>query len=372
MSILTPEYIAKVPKLGFGMMRMPEINGEIDIEQVKQMVDHYMDAGMNYFDTAWFYHGGKSELALKEAVVGRYPRESFTVADKMPIWEAETSEDLEKIFNTQLERCGVEYFDFYLMHALNGGNHEKNIKLGAYDFVKRMKEEGKIKSIGFSFHGSLDDLRTIMADQSEMMEFVQLQLNYYDWETNYQEEYHIVRSYNKPIVVMEPVRGGFLAKMPREIEDSFKAIHPDMSIASWAIRFVASLPGVMCVLSGMSNMDQMVDNVGYMKDFQPLNEVESAVVEKAAKTLHQAPTIPCTDCKYCIDCPIEIPIFDIFKVYNEEFVNKKAVGDFKRKYAEFDVSNNASACVACGMCESVCPQNIPIIEKLADIANLAE
>jgi len=372
MSILTPEYIAKIPKLGFGMMRMPELNSEVDIEQVKKMTDHYMDAGMNYFDTAWFYHGGKSETILREAVVKRYPRESFTVADKMPIWEAETAEDVERIFNTQLERCGVEYFDFYLMHALDGEKHKKNVKLGAYDFVKRMKEEGKVKSIGFSFHGSLDDLRTILIDQSEMMEFVQLQINYYDWEFNYQEEYNIVRSYNKPIIVMEPVRGGFLAKMPREIEESFKAIHPDMSIASWAIRFVASLPGVMCVLSGMSNMDQLVDNVGYMRDFQPLNELESATVDKAAKILIQAPTIPCTDCKYCIDCPIEIPIFDIFGVYNEEFVNNKNISGFNRKYAEFDISCNASACVECGMCESVCPQNIPIIEKLADIADLAE
>jgi len=372
MSILTAEYIAKAPKLGFGMMRMPENDGAIDIEHVNKMVDHYMEAGMNYFDTAWFYHGGRSELALKESVVGRYPRESFTVADKMPIWEAETPEDLERIFNTQLERCGVEYFDFYLMHALNSGNHEKNNKLGAYDFVKRMKEEGKIKSIGFSFHGSLDDLRTIMAEQADLMEFVQLQLNYYDWEFNYQEEYNIVRSYNKPIVVMEPVRGGFLAKMPREIEAAFKAVHPHMSIASWAIRWVASLPGVMTVLSGMSNIDQLTDNVGYMKDFQPLNELELATVEQAAKTLIQAPTIPCTDCKYCIDCPIEIPIFDIFGAYNEEFVNNKNIGAFKKRYSEFDISANAAACIECGMCEAVCPQNIPIIEKLADIAALVE
>lgn len=373
MSILTEASIKKsVPKLGFGMMRLPMKGEDIDREQVNQMVDHYMDSGMNYFDTALFYHGGKSEGVLKEAVVKRYPRESFTVADKMPIWEVNEPADVEKIFNTQLERCGVEYFDYYLLHALDGDKNKKCEEMGAYEFCLRMREEGKIKSFGFSFHGTTADIKHILANHGSEFEFVQLQINYYDWEFDYKEQYEITRSYDLPIVVMEPVRGGFLAKMPKEIEASFKAFHPEMSIASWALRWVTSLEGVIISLSGMSNMEQLVDNVSYMKDFKPLTEAENAVVEQAVKLLLEAPIIPCTDCKYCIECPMEIPIFDIFAVYNGEFINKKSLGDFKKNYNEFDSNSNAAACVACGFCEPLCPQNIPIIEKLADIAALTE
>jgi len=369
MSILTEEYIAKnVPKLGFGLMRLPT-NGaddDINIDRTKEMVDYYMDNGMNYFDTAWFYHGGKSEGAFKEAVVDRYPRESFVVADKMPIWEVDKPEDVERIFNIQLERCGVDYFDYYLLHALDGAKNKKSEDMGAYDFCLKMKEEGKIKSFGFSFHGTTEDIKHILASHPEF-EFVQLQLNYYDWEFDYKEQYEIARSYDLPIIIMEPVRGGFLAKMPQEIEDSFKAINPDMTIASWSIRWAASLDGVMTTLSGMSNMEQMIDNVSYMKDFQPLTAEENAAVEKAVKLLVDAPIIPCTDCKYCADCPVDIPIFDIFGIYNEEFLNKQNLSDFKKKYNEIDKSVNASACIECGVCEPLCPQHISIIKKLADI-----
>ena len=370
MSRLTEAFIKEhVPKLGFGMMRLPMKGDEIDQEHVNQMVDYYMENGMNYFDTSWFYHGGKSEVALREAVVKRYPRESFMIADKLPIWEVNEASDIERIFNTELERCGVEYFDFYLLHALNDGNNKKCEELGAYEFCLRMKEEGKIKHFGFSFHGSTDDIKHILATHPEY-EFAQLQINYYDWEFDFRVQYEVARSHNMPIIVMEPVRGGFLAKMPKEIEDNFKAIHPDMSIASWAVRWAASLDGVFCTLSGMSSMEQMVDNVSYMKDFKPLNEEEKAAVEKAAKLLMEAPTIPCTDCKYCIDCPVDIPIFDIFGQYNDEFVNKKNLWEFNNKYKEIEADKNAAACIACGMCEAVCPQNIPIIEKLADIVAL--
>lgn len=372
MSLLTKEYIEKnVPKLGFGLMRLPLVEGskEIDLEQVKKMADHYMESGMNYFDTAWMYHDGASEVAFREAVVKRYPRESFTVADKMHASFLDTPEDVERMFQTQLERCGVEYFDYYLLHALDGEKHAKNEDFGIYDFALKMKAEGKIKSVGFSFHGTTEDLKKILADRPEL-EFVQLQLNYYDWEFDYKEQYEIVRAHDKPIIIMEPVRGGFLAKMPVDIENDFKAADPSKSVASWAVRWVASLDGVMTVLSGMSSLEQMVDNVSYMKDFSPMTEAEVAVVTKAAKALIEAPTIPCTDCKYCIDCPVEIPIFDIFKVYND-FVNDKQVSPFKKAYAAFDESCNADACIACGYCESVCPQNIPIIDRLADIHALA-
>ena len=369
MSILTKEYIEEnVSKLGFGLMRLPT-NGaddDINIDQTKEMVDYYMDNGMNYFDTAWFYHGGKSEGAFKEAVVDRYPRESFVVADKMPIWEVDKPEDVERIFNTQLERCGVEYFDYYLLHALNGEKNKKCEDMGAYEFCLKMKEEGKIKSFGFSFHGTTEDIKHILVNHPEF-EFVQLQVNYYDWEFDYKEQYEITRSYDLPIIIMEPVRGGFLAKMPKEIEDMFKAANPDMSIASWSVRWVASLDGVMTTLSGMSNMEQMIDNVSSMKDFKPLTTEEKAVVEKAVKLLVDAPIIPCTDCKYCADCPVDIPIYDIFGIYNEEFLNNQSLSDFNKKYKEIDKSVNASACIQCGLCEPLCPQNIPIIEKLADI-----
>ena len=373
MNMLTEAFIEEnIPKLGFGMMRLPMKGDEIDQEQVNQMVDYYMENGMNYFDTSWFYHGGKSEIAFREGVAKRYPRESFFIADKLPIWEVNEPADVERIFNTELERCGVEYFDFYLLHALNDANEKKCVEMGAYEFCLRMKEEGKIKHFGFSFHGSTDDIKHILASHADVFEFVQLQINYYDWEFDFKEQYEITHSYNLPIIVMEPIRGGFLAKMPKEIEDSFKAIHPDLSIASWAMRWVTSLDGVFCSLSGMSSMEQMIDNVSFMKDFQPLNEEEYAVVEKAAKLLIEAPTIDCTDCKYCIDCPIEIPIFDIFGIYNDSFVNQKNLHEFKNKHNEIAKDKNAAACIACGFCEPLCPQNIPIIEKLADIAALTE
>jgi len=373
MSGLTEAYIKEnVPKLGFGMMRLPTngSNSDIDIEHLKKMADYYMENGMNYFDTAYFYHDGKSEEAFKEAVSKRFPRDSYTVADKMPIWMADKPEDVERIFNEQLERCGVDYFDYYLVHALDGEKHAKNKEFGAYDFCMKMKEEGKIKFLGFSFHGTTEDLKLILKERPEM-EFVQLQLNYYDWEFDYREQYDIVRSYDLPIIIMEPMRGGFLAKMPKGIEDLFKAVHPDMSVASWANRWVGSVDGVMIVLSGMSNIEQMKDNVSYMKDFKPLTTEESATVDKAVKILLEAPTIPCTDCKYCVECPMEIPIFDIFKVYND-FVNTKNISDFKKAYNAFEAEKNADDCVACGMCEPVCPQNIEIINKLADIAALVE
>ena len=373
MGLLTEAYIKEnVPKLGFGLMRLPknsDSNSDINIEHFKKMADYYMDNGMNYFDTAYMYHDGKSEVAFKEAVVKRYPRESYTVADKLPIWEVEKPEDVERVFNEQLARCGVDYFDYYLLHALDGEKHEKHEKMGSYEFCMKMKAEGKIKHFGFSFHGSIEDLKHILATHPEH-EFVQLQINYYDWEFDYREQYEIVRSYNLPIIIMEPVRGGFLAKMPADMEKIFKDEEPDMSIASWSIRWVASLDGVMTVLSGMSTIEQMVDNVSYMKDFQPMTTRENEVVAQVAKALIEAPTIPCTDCKYCIECPIEIPIFDIFGVYND-FVNTKSVSEFKKAYAKFEIGANAAACVECGLCESICPQNIDIINRLADIDALA-
>ena len=372
MNLLTEDFIKNnIPRLGFGAMRLPTkgSNADIDIEETKKMVDYYMDNGMNYFDTAYFYHEGSSENAMKEAVVKRYPRESFILADKLPIWHAETAEDIPKLFNEQLERCGVDYFDFYLLHALDGEKNTKCEELAAYEYCLKMKEAGKIKFLGFSFHGSPKDLRHILSNHPEL-EFVQLQLNYYDWEFPYKKCYEIAREYKLPIILMEPIRGGFLAKLPPAIEKIFTEINPNVSIASWAMRFSASLDGVITILSGMSALEHVKDNVAHMKDYQPLTTVEEEAIKKVAKALIDLPTVPCTDCKYCAECPAEIPIFDIFNIYNEFVNDKQKIWQFHKDYREIDANRRADACVACGVCEPVCPQKIEIIERLAEIAAL--
>ena len=369
------DFIAKhnIPKLGFGCMRFPTLgaDNEIDIEEVKKMVDVYMDAGFNYFDTAWMYHGGKSENAVKQAVVERYPRESFTVVDKLPGWSCETPEDVERIFNEQLERCGVEYFDIYLLHAINGESNEKHERLGSYEFCLRMKEEGKIKSFGFSFHGSTEDARNIMAKHHEKFDVVQLQVNYFDWLREYREQYEIVTSYDKPIICMEPVRGGMLARLPEHIGAMLTEANPDVSHASWAIRWVGSLPEVVNVLSGMSNMEQLDDNIKSTKNFVPLSAEERAVTDKVAQALMDLPQVACTSCNYCIDCPEGIPIAKIFEKYNKFLETRSAFG-FRQAYKEVAPDKNASHCTSCGVCVAICPQLLDIPARMKEIAVLMD
>lgn len=368
--------LSVMPKLGFGLMRLPEIDGVIDHEHVCRMVDKYMAAGMNYFDTAYIYHGGKSEPAAREALVKRYPRDSFMIATKLPAWELKSKDDIEKVFNDQLQKTGVDYFDFYLLHSVeDGSNYDTYVKYDCFEWGLKKQAEGKIKHFGFSYHGSPELLEEIL-DKHPTPEFVQIQFNYLD-RTNpvvrSQRLYEILRDRNIPIIVMEPVRGGMLASMAPEIEAKFKAVRPDKSIASWALRFVASLPGIMTILSGMSSEEQMDDNIGTFKNFEPLTDEEFAVVDEVTEKLLGIPQIGCTACKYCCDgCPMQISIPDVFRTIN---TLRRYPDDWRSKnfYAGLvQRSGKASDCVACGQCEGVCPQHLPIIELLKEAAEILD
>ena len=362
-------------KLGFGCMRLPlknkKIGGSVDLERTKEMVDYYLKDGFTYFDTAYMYHDGRSERSVRESLVKRYPRESFLLADKMPVGMLVVKGDTGRIFRHQLKRCGVEYFDYYLLHALNAKYLEKAEKLGVFQYLLEKKAEGKIKKLGFSFHDSAEVLDRILTRHPEM-EFVQLQINYLDWEdSNVQSRlcYEVARKYGKDIIVMEPVKGGKLANVPEKVEELFKQLHPDWSVASWAVRFVAGLDGVISVLSGMSNMDQLADNMSYMSDFEPLGEREIAILKVAAGIINNQDSIPCTACRYCTaGCPMDIPIPEYFMAYN-----KKLAGD--RDYKEFflehtDQKGRADECIRCKKCEQSCPQHIDIVKRLADIKDI--
>ena len=277
--------VTKMPKLGFGMMRLPEKDGELDLEQICKMVDAYLASGMNYFDTAYMYCGGKSESIVKKALVERHPRESFTLTTKLPQWMMDEGiEGRDRIFNDQLARTGAGYFDYYLLHSVeDGANYEGYVKYDCFNWAKKKKEEGLIKHFGFSFHGTPELLDKILSEHPEV-EIVQIQMNYADWDNPLIQSgrlYEVLRKYNMPFLVMEPVKGGSLASAGKEIEAEMKRVHPDASIASWALRFAASLPGVATVLSGMSNEEQMEDNIKTFRNFVPLNEEEKAVIAKA-------------------------------------------------------------------------------------------
>lgn len=369
-------------KLGFGLMRLPLLdkddNTSIDLEQMKKMVDLFMERGFTYFDTAYPYHNGHSETAFREAVVKRHPRESFTVTDKMPIWNINSADDMERIFNEQLERCGVEYFDYYWLHALNKSYYEKVQQFDAFNFILNKKAEGKIRHIGFSFHDESSLLEKILTEHPEA-EFVQLQINYIDMDSPTVEAsncYDICTRHGKPVIVMEPVKGGSLANVPEKVEELFKNINPDMSIASWAIRFAASLPNVMMVLSGMSNMEQVDDNTSYMQDFVSLNEQEMAAIGSAAATIKESIAIPCTACHYCTDdCPMDIAIPEYFALYNTlmQFGKERQWINCITYYNNLSKTHSkASECLQCGQCEGHCPQQLPIIDNLELMAQTFE
>ena len=363
--------LQKMPKLGFGLMRLPEKDGTIDSEHLNRMVDAYMQAGMNYFDTAYVYHGGNSEKAIKEALVKRYPRDRFMLATKLPAWCLKQPEDRDRIFNEQLERCGVDYFDFYLLHSIeDGGNGETYERLDCYNWGLQKKAEGRIRHFGFSFHGSPAYLNRIL-DAHPEIEFVQIQLNYADWNNpvvRSGELYEILHSRNIPMIIMEPVKGGTLAKLTPELEAMFKTVRPGASVASWALRFVGSLPGVMTILSGMSTEEQMADNICTFSRFEPLTEEEKALVEKVKTIMLNVPQIGCTSCRYCTPgCPMNISIPDVFRAVN----TMSLYGDVFRPKAFYggligQGYGRASACIACGQCEGVCPQHLPIIDLLKD------
>jgi len=367
-----------IPKLGFGLMRLPMLNGEIDVEQVKKMVDLFLAKGFRYFDTAYGYNGGNSEKAIREALVERYPRDSYLLATKLPAWAGvKTKEEAQKMFYKSLERTGAGYFDFYLLHNLGESRTQSFDKFEIWEFLQQKKQEGLIQHIGFSFHDKAAVLDKILTEHPEM-EFVQLQINYADWDNPMIESklcYEVARKHGKPVVIMEPVKGGLLASPPPNVEKIFKDANPNASLPSWAIRYAASLDGIITVLSGMSSVEQLEDNISYMGKFEPLSEKERETINMAQSVLSTIPSIPCTSCDYCMEgCPQSIAIPGIFKSMNmiNIYNNVQAAKNSYTWNTKGNHLNGASACISCGHCESVCPQHINIIDELKKAAAIFE
>ncbi|MBR3281550.1 MAG: aldo/keto reductase [Clostridia bacterium] len=362
-------------KLGFGCMRLPMKGDEVDYDEFNKMIDYYMEQGFNYFDTAHGYIGGKSEIAVRECLAKRYPRESYVLTNKLTAPYFKTREDIKPFLLNQLEWCGVEYFDYYLMHAQDRNNYGHFQNTNAYAECVKLKEEGLIKHLGISFHDSAEMLEQILGEHPEI-EIVQIQFNYSDYESasvQSRRVYEVCRKFDKPVLIMEPVKGGGLVNLPDEAKKVFDELNQNLSYASYAVRFAASFDGVYKVLSGMSNFEQLKDNVDYMKDFKPLDENEMEAALKAGTILRTMGGIPCTACRYCTEgCPMKIQIPDLFACYNAHVQYKDWNAGMYYNVHTSDGHGKASECIKCGMCEGVCPQHLEIRNLLEKVSETFE
>lgn len=363
---------SKIGKLGFGYMRLPRLDGgKFDEAQINKMADTFLENGGTYFDAAYVYDG--AEVALKNSVIKRHPRENYQIATKLPLDRVKPDFTMEQLFNTSLERLGTDYVDFYLLHGINSGGNKRAEELGAWDFVLDKKAKGQIRHVGFSFHGFEEDLDEILKKHPET-EFVQLQINYLDWDNpkcNSRRLHEIAMSHNKPIIIMEPLLGGKLTAATSPAAGIFKAANPNVSQASWALRYVASLENVFVTLSGMSTFEQLVDNINIYKDIKPLSSEEMAVIGKAIEAIRAVPRVGCTECNYCKDCPSKIRIPILIGLYNDYLVYKTTenLGGAYHGWMT-DGFGKACDCTACGTCESACPQGLEIIDTMSKLSEL--
>ncbi|MDO5849184.1 MAG: aldo/keto reductase [Methanobrevibacter sp.] len=362
-------------KLSFGLMRLPLKSDDvkdIDYDEICRMVDYGMERGFNFFDSAYEYHDGNCDLAVKKCIVDRYPREDFILSNKFPTYAVDLDVDMEEIFNEQLEKCGVEYFDYYMLHALDKKLYEGFVmEKNCFQFLKDLKKQGKIRKIGISFHDDAELLERILIENKEI-EFVLLQINYLDWINRSIQSskcYKVAKKYGKEIMVMEPLKGGVLANLPDDVRMMFEAYNSDMSVASWGIRFAASLEGVSTVLSGMNSMDDVKDNISYMEDFQPLNPTENKILKQVRRLIIESIPLACTYCDYCIPiCPENIPISKFLSIYNDACAYDEPQDFHRAYYLNFARKQNpATVCTECGDCEEICTQHLKIIDILKNL-----